>query len=130
VKKILIIDDEEKIRTAYKAALIKEGFEVLEAKDAAQGISEMFRNEDAISLVLLDIKMPQMNGSRVKDIIEDYDLPFRVIISSVYSIDEQKHFVPNANDYFDEVQGVDVLIEKVKKVLGYGVGAGEDCLGK
>jgi len=53
-----------------------------------------------------------------------------LIISSVYSIDEQKHFVPNANDYFDEVQGVDVLIEKVKKVLGYGVGAGEDCLGK
>jgi len=121
VKKILIIDDEEKIRTAYKAALIKEGFEVLEAKDAAQGISEMFRNEDAISLVLLDIKMPQMNGSRVKDIIEDYDLPFRVIISSVYSIDEQKHFVPNANDYFDKVQGVDVLIGKVKNVLGCAV---------
>lgn len=120
MKKILIIDDEEKIRTAYRVTLIEEGFEVLEAKDAAQGISEMFRNED-IDLVLLDIKMPQMNGGRVRDIIEDYDLPFKVIISSVYSVDEQKHFVPNANDYFDKVQGVGVLISKVKSILGCAV---------
>lgn len=116
MKKILIIDDEEKIRTAYRTVLTKEGFEILEARDAAQGISEMFRNED-IDLVLLDIKMAEMNGSRVMGIIEDYDLPFKVIVSSVYSVDEQKHFVPNANDYFDKVQGVDVLISKVKSVL-------------
>lgn len=120
MKKILIIDDEEKIRVAYKAALTNEGFEILEAKDAAQGIWEMFRNED-IDLVLLDIKMPEMNGGRVRDIIEDYDLPFKVIVSSVYSVDEQKHSVPNANDYFDKVQGIDVLIDKVKRVLACAV---------
>ena len=77
----------------------------------------MFRNED-IDLVLLDIKMPEMNGSRVRNIIEDYNLSFKVIVSSVYSVDEQKHFIPDADDYFDKVQGVDILIEKVKKILG------------
>jgi len=117
MKKILIIDDEEKIRTAYRTVLTKEGFEILEARDAAQGILEMFRNED-IDLVLLDIKMPEMNGSRVRNIIDDYGLPFKVIVASVYSIDEQKHFIPDADDYFDKVQGVDVLISKVKGVLG------------
>ena len=120
MKKILIIDDEEKIRTAYRTVLTKEGFEILEARDAAQGISEMFKNED-IDLVLLDIKMPEMSGSRVKSIIEDYDLSFKIIVSSVYSIDEQKHFIPDADDYFDKVQGVDVLISKVKSVLGCAV---------
>ena len=117
MKKILIIDDEERIRTAYRTVLTKEGFEILEAKDSAQGIWEMFRNED-IDLVLLDIKMPEMGGSKIRRIIEDYDLPFKIIVSSVYPIDEQKNFIPNAHDYFDKVQGVDVLISKVRKVLG------------
>ncbi|HOY09643.1 MAG TPA: response regulator [Candidatus Omnitrophota bacterium] len=117
MKKILIIDDEEKIRAAYRNVLAQEGFEVVEARDAAHGISEILRNQD-INLVLLDIKMPGMNGGNVKDLVGRFDLPLKFIVSSVYCVDDQRRYVPGADDYFDKVQGVDVLIEKVKRVLG------------
>ncbi len=119
MKKILIIDDDEKIRGTYRDVLAEEGFEVLEARDAAHGISQIFWNRD-INLVLLDLKMPGMQGNNVRDFVDGFELPLKFIVFSVYSVDDQKHFVPRADDYFDKVQGVDVLVEKVKNVLGGG----------
>lgn len=120
MKKILIIDDESKIRNTYKELLTKEGFNVLEAKNATQGVFKLISTEN-IDLVLLDIHMPEIDGIIMRDVITEYDPKFKVIVASVYPIDEQKQAIPRADDYFDKVQGVDVLIEKVRKVLGCAV---------
>jgi len=117
MKKILIIEDEEKIRNAYRHLLTKEGFEVLEAKDATQG-TFMLVSARQIDLILLDINMPEIDGIIMRDVIKEYDQQFKVIVASVYPVDEQKLAIPNADDYFDKVQGVDVLMDKVRKVLG------------
>lgn len=116
MKRILIIDDEEKIRNVYKEVLTKEGFEVLEAKSASQGTFKMI-SAGNIDLVLLDINMPEVDGVMMREVIDEYNPNSRIIISSVYPLDEQQRAVPDADDYFDKAHGVDVLIGKVKKVL-------------
>ena len=117
MKKILIIDDEEKIRAAYRALLRKEGFEILEAKNASQGTFKLISAEH-IDLILLDINMPEVDGVTMREVINEYDPHSKIIVASVYPIDEQKQAIPQADDYFDKVQGVDVLLDKVKKALG------------
>jgi two-component system, OmpR family, response regulator len=114
--KILIIDDYDSLRGIYRDRLIKEGYEVVEANSLLYGISEIFRTED-FDLVLLDINMPGSRGDKLMQIVEDYDVSFKVIVSSAYTVEQQKGFIPNANDYFDKGDGIETLIQKVKKVL-------------
>ncbi len=116
MKKILIIDDEEKIRKAYGLILRAEGFDVLEAQNASQGTFKMIC-ADHIDLVLLDINMPEVDGIEMRDVINEYDPHFKIIVSSVYPLDEQKLVIPGADDYFDKAHGIDVLIKKVKSLL-------------
>lgn len=120
MKKILIIDDEEKIRSVYRTLFTEEGFEVLEAKNASLATFKLI-SVDRIDLILLDINMPEIDGVVMRDVISEYGPQFKIIVASVYPIDEQKEAIPNADDYFDKVQGVDVLVEKVKKILGCAV---------
>ncbi|MGE0267043.1 MAG: response regulator [Candidatus Omnitrophota bacterium] len=120
MKKILIIDDETKIRSTYREVLTKEGFEVFEAKSASQATFKLISTQH-IDLVLLDLNMPEINGVVMRDVINEYDPDFKIIVASVYPIDEQRQAIPRADDYFDKVQGVDVLLEKVRKVLGCAV---------
>lgn len=114
--RILIVDDEEKILEIYKDVLRFEGHDVFVAKNATQATWEIICNQQ-IELVLLDINMPEINGKYVKEIIDEYDPELKVMISSVYPIDEQKKMVPSANDFFDKSQGVDVLLGKIANLL-------------
>ena len=116
MKKILMIDDEEKIRNVYEQALTEEGFEVFNSKDASEGTFKLISKE-RIDLILLDINMPGVNGIEMRDIINEYDPKIKVIVSSVYPVDEQKNAVPDAYDYFDKAHGINVLISKVKNAL-------------
>ena len=60
--KILIVDDDERLRTLYSAILKKEGYEVLTAADARKGF-ELAAAEQP-DLILLDVMMPSMDGDR------------------------------------------------------------------
>ena len=116
MKRILVIDDEIKIRKIYKDIFSKEGFEVLEAHNAADGTFKII-SEYNIDLILLDINMPEVDGAMMREVIAEYEPKFKVIISSVYPIDEQRQAIPDAYDYHDKAQGIDILIGKVKKAL-------------
>ncbi len=61
--------------------------------------------------------MPEVDGIKMREVINEYDPHFKIIVSSVYPVDEQKQAIPNADDYFDKAHGVDVLISKVRRVL-------------
>ena len=60
VKKVLVIDDSETIRSVAAAALSRAGFEVLEAADGIQGLACAATND--ISVIILDVNMPGLNG--------------------------------------------------------------------
>ena len=63
-KKILVVDDETRMRKLVKDFLQKENFEVLEAGDGSKALDIFFANED-ISLIILDVMMPKMDGFEV-----------------------------------------------------------------
>lgn len=118
MKKILIIDDEEKIRRIYAKLLTMEGFRVMEASNAVDA-NELLKREN-IDLVLLDIKMPEVDGSIVYEIIQSFHKRSKVIVTSVYPLDEQKRIIKEAADYYDKSQGIDNLLVKINQALRDG----------
>lgn len=115
MKKILVIDDEEKVRRIYSRLLTIEGFEVIEAQDA--DCANNILKKDDIDLVLLDIKMPIVDGSMLYEIMQLFHKKVKVIVASVYPLDEQKRIIRGATDYYDKSEGIDLLLTKVKRVL-------------
>lgn len=115
MKKILILDDEERIRRIYKELLVNEGYEIVEASTALEAHSTLKSNN--IDLILLDIKIPKVSGSVMYDVIEQFFKELKVIVSSVYPIDLQRRIIPGAYDYYDKSQGTELLLQKVKKAL-------------
>ena len=109
---ILIVDDEERFREQYKKMLTNEGHKVFEASCAADA-RDILKYE-SIDLILLDINMPDVDGTILDDIIQAFHKNIRVIVSSVLPVYEQKARVPNAFDYFDKSEGLAVLLDKVK----------------
>ena len=59
--KILVVDDEQRMRKLVKDFLNKQGFVVLEAEDGEQAVDVFFANKD-IALIILDVMMPKMDG--------------------------------------------------------------------
>ncbi len=73
-KRILVIDDEDTIRRLLEATLVPEGFDVVLAHDGTEGLEKV--KESSPDLILLDIKMPGLNGFEVLRILrERYDTP-------------------------------------------------------
>ena len=62
--KILVVDDESRMRKLVKDFLVKQNYEVLEAGDGSEALDVFFDNQD-IALVILDVMMPKMDGWQV-----------------------------------------------------------------
>jgi PAS domain S-box-containing protein len=84
---ILVVDDEQSIREVATDLLTSFGYSVLLAKDGIEAI-EVFRgNRSIISLVLLDMQMPGLNGLLTHRRLREIDPAVRVILSSGYGLD-------------------------------------------
>lgn len=82
MKRILVGDDETRIRLLYEETLVGEGYEVVLAKDGRE-VCQKFISEKP-DLVILDIKMPGMHGIEVLQRIKEVDKNVPVIISTAY----------------------------------------------
>ena len=69
--KVLVVDDESRMRKLVKDFLAKQNFEVLEAGDGEEALDIFFREKD-IALILLDVMMPKMDGWQVCREIRNY----------------------------------------------------------
>jgi DNA-binding NtrC family response regulator len=107
-QRLLVIDDEAQIRDTYRRLFWHYGFEVFTASNATQANELLVQNK--FDIVLLDIKMAEVDGSVLFGIIRAFHKNVKVVISSVYSIDEQKERIVDADDYFDKSDGKDVLL--------------------
>ena len=116
MSKIIILDDEAKIRKIYREALESKGYDIVEASDWESMEGVLLKHQDA-NLVLLDINLPSMKGDTIYSVLRLYNPVMRVIMSSVYPIEEQKRLVCRADAYFDKSEGVEYLLEKVRVVL-------------
>lgn len=118
MKRVLIIDDEYRIGQAYKILLSEEGFAVKYAASAQEATNLLIR--ERFDLVLLDINMPGVNGKVMYEVVREYDRDMKVIVSSVYPVEEQVHSILGASAYHNKSQGVDRLVAKIKEVLNDG----------
>ena len=114
-KRLLVIDDEARIRDTYRRLLWHYGFEVLTASNATEANDLLVRNK--FDIVLLDIKMAEVDGSVLFGIIRTFHKNVKVVVSSVYSIDEQKEKIQDADAYFDKSDGKDVLLGVISSLL-------------
>ena len=115
MRRILVVDDEEKIRRVYLSLLKQEGFEAIEASSAAQAHGILERK--TVDLVLLDIKMPAGDGDRLYEFVQSFYKEAKIIVASVYPVDEQRRMIKDAVDYYDKSQGTEVLLSKVRMAL-------------
>lgn len=117
MKKILIVDDEDKFRNLYRVLLENEGYEIIATGKPVE-VTSLLRDND-FDLILLDIKMPTWEGDKVFGLIKKNDKKIRIIVTSVLPLEEQRERIKNANDYYDKSSGVYSLVKKIKSVLGY-----------
>ena len=115
MKKVLIIEDEQRIIDIFLRLLVPAGLIVRCANNAQLATSILVRED--IDLVLLDLKMPKVDGKQIFEIIEEYDPKIKVIVSSVYPIEKQRELVPRALNYYDKSEGLINLLSKVKSAL-------------
>jgi DNA-binding NtrC family response regulator len=118
MKRILIIDDERRIGESYKVLLSEERYGVRYASNAQEATALLIR--EPFDLVLLDIKMPGADGKTIYEFIREYDRNLKVIVSSVYPIEEQVQIILGASAYHNKSQGVDILVAMIKDILDAG----------
>ena len=120
MRKILVVDDDRQIREIYRRVLEIEGYPTAEAGDW-EAVTEALLEHPDIGLILLDIHMPDVSGDVVYRVARLHDPHIRVIVSSVYPLDEQKRIILKADDYFDKSEGTGLLVRKVRQVLSQPV---------
>jgi len=112
--RILIVEDEDKVRKLYSELLANEGYKVMSVSDAMQASEALLKGH--FDIMLLDIKLPQVYGSILFDVMQVFHKSIKVIVASVYPLEEQRRIMKDAAEYYDKSQGVDILLEKIKKV--------------
>jgi two-component system phosphate regulon response regulator PhoB len=112
---ILIVDDEKRIRNVFGKMLCRAGYNILKAENAEEAHAFLMRNN--VDLVLLDINMPDVGGPAVYGMIGEFFSKTRVIVASVYPLEDQQRLIPGATDYHDKSDSIKVLIEKVQAAL-------------
>ncbi len=122
-KKILVVDDEERVREMLGFRLRLFGYEVLEASNGEEALDLATREKP--DLVLLDIMMPGMDGfqvcSRLKRNDETKDIPIVILTAKADAKDVTRAVNSGAADYVVKPYDPMVLQQKVAKNLGEDV---------
>ena len=115
MKRILVVDDEEAIRSLYKMELEDAGFEVETADSGSQALEklETFKPD----LVTLDIKMPGMSGLEVLSEIRKISKDLPVILCSAYGEYKQDFSCWASDAYIVKSSDVDELVKTVQRLL-------------
>jgi response regulator RpfG family c-di-GMP phosphodiesterase len=114
--KILIVDDEERIRSIFRKLMKREGFDVIEAANAGDAYELVLTNP--VDLILLDINMMEVDGTVLFEVVHLFCKKAKVIVTSVYPLEDQKRLIKGAEDYYDKSDSLQILLRKVKQVMG------------
>ena len=117
VQKILVVDDEARMRKLVSDFLAREGFEVLEAGDGEKAMDLFYGNKD-IALILLDVMMPKMDGWQVlREIRESYQVPVIMLTARADERDELRGFELGVDEYVTKPFSPRTLVARVNAIL-------------
>ena len=118
--KILVVDDDDEIRSLLQVVLAREGFDVQQAKDAtaARGI---LGARNAVDLIILDIMMPGEDGlTFCQRLRETQDIPFLMVSARSLSVDRSIGLETGADDYLPKPFDRRELVARVRAILRRG----------
>ena len=115
--KILVVDDESRMRKLIKDFLVKSGYEVLEAEDGEKAV-DMFLSIKDIALLILDVMMPKMDGWEVcREIRKNSKVPIIMLTAKASEADELKGFELGVDEYVSKPFSPKILVARVEAVL-------------
>lgn len=115
--KILVVDDESRMRKLVRDFLVKKDFEVLEAADGEEAL-DVFYGEKDIALVILDVMMPKLNGWEVcREIRENSKVPIIMLTAKGAESDELLGFELGVDEYISKPFSPKILVARVEAIL-------------
>ena len=115
--KILVVDDESRMRKLVKDFLIKSNYEVLEAEDGSQALDVFYGTKD-ISLIILDVMMPKLDGWQVcREIRETSRVPIIMLTAKSDERDELQGFSMGVDEYIAKPFSPKILVARVEAIL-------------
>lgn len=115
--KILVVDDESRMRKIVRDFLVRKGYEVIEAGDGESALDEFYKTK-SIALVLLDVMMPKMNGWEVcKEIRETSKVPIIMLTAKSEESDELLGFDLGVDEYITKPFSPKILVARVEAIL-------------
>ena len=126
--KILVVDDEARMRKLVKDFLANKGLNVEEAGDGEEAVDKFFAQKD-IALVLLDVMMPKMDGWEVLKTIRKYSqVPVIMLTARSEERDELQGFSLGVDEYISKPFSPKILVARVEAILRRSNASGGDAL--
>lgn len=115
--KILVVDDESRMRKLVRDFLVKQNYEVLEAGDGEQALDVFFQEKD-VALLILDVMMPKMDGWQVCREIRNYSkVPIIMLTAKGDERDELQGFELGVDEYITKPFSPKILVARVEAIL-------------
>lgn len=116
---ILIVDDEIRMRKLIKDFLVAKGYSILEAEDGEKALEVFEKNKNKISLILLDVMMPKLDGWSVLRQIrqEDSKIPIIMLTARGEEQDELFGFELGVDEYISKPFSPKILVARVEAIL-------------
>lgn len=115
--KILVVDDESRMRKLVKDFLVKQNYEVLEAGDGSEALDLFFADQD-IALIILDVMMPKMDGWQVCREVRNYSkVPIIMLTARTDERDELQGFQLGVDEYIAKPFSPKILVARVEAIL-------------
>ena len=116
--KILVVDDEQRMRKLVRDFLVKQNFEVMEAGDGEEAVDLFYANKD-IALIILDVMMPKMNGLEVLKTIRDKKnlIPILMLTAKAEIDDKVEGLDLGANDYLTKPFAAKELLARIRTMI-------------
>ena len=115
--KVLVVDDESRMRKLVRDFLVKKDFDVVEAEDGEQAIDIFYADKD-ISLIILDVMMPKMNGwDACKEIRKNSNVPIIMLTAKSDEASELNGFDCGADEYISKPFSPKILTARVEALI-------------
>lgn len=115
--KILVVDDESRMRKLVRDFLEREGFRVLEASDGVAAM-ELFYQDKDIALLILDVMMPNMDGWQVcREVRQTSKIPIIMLTARSEERDELQGFELGVDEYISKPFSPKILVARVTAIL-------------
>lgn len=125
--KILVVDDESRMRKLVRDFLVRQNYEVLEAGDGEEALDIFYRNKD-IALLILDVMMPKMNGWEVcREIRQTSKVPIIMLTAKSDESDELMGFELGVDEYISKPFSPKILVARVEAILRRSLGEEENA---